>query len=94
VMAISENGPVYRDPDLTIHEPDPYCPPEDVEASAAGWDIGWWCRLTFSAFPVGDPTGPMIVTINQRADVEQHTVTREQVLDFARHLVALVARAS
>ena len=83
--------PVYGDPD-TSHEdeldengtPHPY----------VGWDLSFGCRITFNAEENG-----FTVTVNtsdkdKRDGITYRSVTREQIADHARQLLALAGADS
>ena len=82
--------PVYGDPD-TIHEYD-----EDGNAydPGVGWDLSGGCRST-----IGYQDGQLVAVVHtsdedKRRGFTRRTVTREQVADYARKLLALVGEGA
>lgn len=90
----ANGNPVHGNPhfDERIVYPAVCTEPESVEPEAARWNLGFGACLSFGAEEDGEP---LTVTLNV-SDYTlatgrlQRTVTREQVVEHARHLLRLV----
>ncbi len=90
-----EIRPVHSDPEYVGRTPcDEYCDPEcGHHAPSAGWDLSFGSRINFH--PVAANDDRLVVNLNLSDDAIANRsvyrqVTREQVLDHAHGLLALV----
>jgi hypothetical protein len=84
--AKQQTRPVYGDPDVRNQ----YDEDGDAYDPSVGWNLSFGCNLT-----IGYRGETLAVTVNtsdrdQRDGITHRTVTRQQVADYARKLLALV----
>ncbi|ALG07644.1 hypothetical protein [Kibdelosporangium phytohabitans] len=82
---------VHGDPETTHeYQEDDWDQEWPPESTTVGWDLSWGCRANFTRATDGDYT----VTVNtfgadQRNGITNRRFDREQLVDFARQLLAL-----